>query len=144
MDWAPHSCRYAPCLHERWEARGDKLPGFHSAHKPTRLLVYPEAVALAEVFCDLEWRRHVAMVRELQMTNFYQHVAKRLDQPSDFAGWLERPWFRPLRRKYESVSDPLQRWISEIRHKHSKIRTEFYERHAGFSRAPFPEIRHFK
>ncbi|WP_188115875.1 hypothetical protein [Salinispora vitiensis] len=45
---------------------------------------------------------------------------------------------------YESVPNPIQRWINEIRHKHAKTRTEFYERHAGFTRTPFPEIRHFK
>lgn len=144
MDWAPHSYRYAPRLHERWEARGKTLPGFHSAHKPTRLLVYPEAIALAEIFCDLEWRRHVAMVRELQMTNFYSHVAKRLNQPPDFAHWLDRPWFRRLHRNYESVPNPLQRWVADVRREHSKIRTEFYERHSGFAPTPFPEIRHFK
>ncbi|WP_018586204.1 TniQ family protein [Salinispora arenicola] len=144
MDWAPHSYRLVPRLHERWEARGKALPGFHTPHNPTHLLVYPEAVALTEVFCDLEWRRHIAMVREFQTANFYQHVAKRLNQPPDFARWLERPWTRLLRRNYESVPNPIQRWINEIRHKHAKTRTEFYERHAGFARTPFPEIRHFK
>lgn len=85
MDWAPHSYRLVPRLHERWEARGKALPGFHTPHNPTHLLVYPEAVALTEVFCDLEWRRHIAMVREFQTANFYQHVAKRLNQLPDFA-----------------------------------------------------------
>ncbi|RKN21432.1 hypothetical protein D7147_11820 [Micromonospora musae] len=144
-EWARRSFRTVPRLHDRWQARGRLLAGHHSPFNPSDLLVYPEAVALAEIFCDLEWRRHVAMVRELEMPNFYRRIAARLNQPRDFADWLGRPSMRLRRRSgYDWVTNPIQQWISQLRHTHRKIRTEFYERHNGFSRTPFPETRHFK
>jgi hypothetical protein len=62
MDWARHSKYHARSLHDRWQARADALGIGHSPYNPTPLFVFPEAVALAEVFSDLGWRRHVAMV----------------------------------------------------------------------------------
>jgi hypothetical protein len=143
--WASHSDRGIPRLHDRWQARSKVLDnGRRGPASLSRLLVYPEAVALTEVFCDLEWRRHVAMVREPQMTNFFRHVTKRLNQPPDFADWLERPWTRQLHRRYDWISNPLQQWIYQLRRTHQQIRTDFYAQHNGLTHTPFPEIRHFK
>jgi hypothetical protein len=72
-------------LHDRWDARKKAIKCRGYAFKPTALLVFPEAVALTEVLTDLEWRRHVAMVRdERHLDRFYQHVARRLDQPKSY------------------------------------------------------------
>ncbi|GIF75673.1 hypothetical protein [Asanoa siamensis] len=143
--WARSSHRTIPRLHELWQTRDNLLTGRHNLFNPSNLLIYPEAVALAEIFCDLEWRRHVAMVRERQMTNFYKRIAARLNQSGDFADWLSRPSMRLRRRGgFDWMANPLQQWISQLRHTHQKIRTEFYERHNGFSQTPFPETRHFK
>jgi hypothetical protein len=49
-------------LHAHWDKRAETLPSSASA---TSLLVMPEAVALAEILCDLEWRRHVLRVTDL-------------------------------------------------------------------------------
>lgn len=63
-------------------------------------------------------------------------MSPRLAQPS-----LDAP--TPTRR-LRLDGQPLQQWISQLRHTHQKIRTGFYARHNGFSRTPFPETRHFK
>ncbi|WFE54175.1 hypothetical protein [Micromonospora sp. WMMD1155] len=144
-EWARLSFRTLPRLHDIWQTRGNVLPGHHSPFRPSDLLVYPEAVGLAEIFCDLEWRRHVAMVRDLEMTNFYKRIAARLNQPRDLADWLGRSVMRLRKRGgYDWVPNPLQHWISQHRNTHKKTRTEFYERLNGFGRTPFPETRHFK
>ena len=48
----------------------------------------PEAVALAEILCDLEWRRHVAMANDYDLMQFYRLVARRLGQPTKFSDRL--------------------------------------------------------
>ena len=145
MDWARPSYRDSPRLHARWTDRGHALGTFHGPFTPSPLLVFPEAVALAEILCDLEWRRHVAMVEEIDMTNFYRHIAQRLDEPRAFADWLPRPRTVLGRGGFRSTVNALQQWIAQHRHKHLQIRTEFWQRHrASYTRTPFPEIRHFK
>ncbi len=51
-------------LHARWDKRAETLP---SAGSATSLLAMPEAVAVAEILCDLEWRRHVAKANDYDL-----------------------------------------------------------------------------
>ncbi len=124
-------------FHDRLAARlqASNLPNT-PGHR--RLLVFPEAVALAELFCDLDWRRHVAMVDEfgLDMNTFVRAVARRLGQPPSFT-----------RRLSYTDADPLRAWIRQHRHRYTTIRNQFYDdlrRSPSYMRTkPFPEIRHF-
>jgi hypothetical protein len=75
--WArePH-CR--PRLRVRWRARAGKL----GPHAPlsSRVVTFPEAVALAEVLNSPDWRRHVATVPARQADTFYRRVCARLGE----------------------------------------------------------------
>jgi hypothetical protein len=75
--WArePH-CR--PRLRTRWRARAGKL-GPDTALS-SRVVTFPEAVALAEVLTDPDWRRHVATVPARQAGQFYRRVTARLGE----------------------------------------------------------------
>ncbi|GAA2714930.1 TniQ family protein [Micromonospora olivasterospora] len=144
MDWARSSHSASPRLHARWTARADALRTFHGPFNPSPLLVFPETIALTEILCDLEWRRHVAMVNsDIDMTNFYRHITHRLGQPRTFADQLSRPRLVLDRHRLRSVTNPLQQWIIQHRHKHLQTRTKFWDRHrTGYAtRTPFPEIR---
>ncbi|HEY4004181.1 MAG TPA: hypothetical protein VGM60_03195 [Pseudonocardia sp.] len=122
-------------LHQRWEARSAAIRPWPSAVTPNDLLVFPEAIALAEVICDLEWRRHVAMAQhDIDLKPFYHRVAARLGQPPQFAA-LARC----------SGTDPLRTWVQRHRATHEQIRAKHWDtawrnRHTP----PLPEIRNFK
>ncbi|MGH3722059.1 MAG: TniQ family protein [Pseudonocardiaceae bacterium] len=134
--WAPSSYRLHPQLHARWKARGAALRPFCDPRNPTPLLVFPEAVAIAEILCDLHWRRHVAMVdNDLHLAWFYRRIAARLGQPPAFVTTTRF-----------TTHDPLQNWVTAHRTQHEHTRTEFWERHhrSRATETPFPEIRHFK
>lgn len=83
--WArePH-CR--PRLRARWRARAGKLgPGTALS---SRVVTFPEAVALAEVLTDPAWRHYVAGTPARQASQFYRRVSARLGEstyqaPSD-------------------------------------------------------------
>jgi hypothetical protein len=50
------------------------------------MLVLPEAVTVAEVLCDLDWRRHVAMVdNSSDLARFYHRIGRRLGQSRRFS-----------------------------------------------------------
>jgi hypothetical protein len=67
-------------LRSRWQDRASRLGLTGPPGQPA--VTFPEAVALAQVLTDLDWRRHVAMVREWQLDRFYQHIARRPGEPS--------------------------------------------------------------
>ena len=75
--WArePH-CR--PRLRARWRARAAKLGP--DAALSSRVVTFPEAVALAEVLADPGWRQHVATAPARQADKFYQRVCARLGE----------------------------------------------------------------
>lgn len=75
-----------PRLHKVWAARHAVLRPWSTVLVGYQPLVYPEAVALAEIITDLNWRRHVAMVQhDIDLKPFFHRVAARLGQPSLFA-----------------------------------------------------------
>ena len=100
--WAERGYRtMTRVFHDRVEARLQAL-GLADTAGHRRLLVFPEAVALAELFCDLDWRRHVAMVDHefgFDMSTFVRAVGRRLGQPPSFAARLSC-----------SSTDPLRTW----------------------------------
>lgn len=107
-----------------------------------RLLVFPEAVAFAELFWDLlEWRRHVAIGRRSSASTWTpssEAVAGRLGQPPAFAYRLH---YGPGRSP-----EPLRGWIRQHRARYAAIRNQFNDdlrRSPYMFSRPFPEIRHF-
>lgn len=124
-------------LQARWNKRAETLP---SSGSTTSLLVMPEAVALAEIVCDLEWRRHVAMANDYDL-QFYRLVARRLGQPTKLGDRLA----------YSYRNDPLKRWVIEYRKQFRTIRDQYWRRVRShnsydprFPDAILPTIRHFK
>ena len=75
--WArePH-CRRR--LRARWRARAGKLGPDTTVS--SRVVTFPEAVALAEVLADPDWRQHVATVPARQAGQFYRRVSDRLGE----------------------------------------------------------------
>jgi hypothetical protein len=151
IGWGRTNYRKNKALHDRWDARSKAIKTRGYATAPTPLLVFPEAVALTEVLTDLDSRRHVAVVRgERHLDRFYQHVARRLGQPTSCIAGLaitdHRPE-RPYRRRLDYLTrDPLVNWTRTLRAQHEKLRTDLWVEHArtSASNTPFPEIRHFE
>ncbi|GCE43932.1 hypothetical protein Rhow_008230 [Rhodococcus wratislaviensis] len=145
LDWHLARVRFSPSyyafknLHARWDKRAATLPQSKSA---TSLLVLPEAVALTEILCDLEWRRRVAMADyDHEVAPFYRHVGRRLGQPERFGDRLA----------YSNRIDPLKSWVIEHRKRFRAVREEHWHRvhthrpyNPHFSNAIIPTIRHFK
>ncbi|QSE84663.1 TniQ family protein [Rhodococcus koreensis] len=127
-------------LHARWDQRETAMQSVSGPE--TGLLVLPEAVALAEVLCDLEWRRHVAMVdTNTELARFYSRVGRQLGQSPNFGD----------RIAWTVYIDPLKSWVIQHRRNHQKTRDEFWRRvrtHYPFNpymnQAIYPSIRHFK
>lgn len=102
-------------LHGRWDTRARTLP---SAGSASSLLVMPEAVALAEILCDPQWRRHVAIADNYDLVQFYRQVARRLGQPSKFSDRLA----------YSYRIDPLKGWVIEHRKQFRTLRDQHWAR----------------
>ena len=131
--WAdPDSRRFAslrfPVLSQRWRTRAGTLGIPHAIHVPA-VVTFPEAVTLAEILTDLNWRRHVAMVSPLDLGIFYQHVAGRLGEKS-YPAWPRQ--------------DPLRVWADQHRSKFADVRDRAWAQVTLLRPQPFPEIRHFK
>lgn len=98
-------------LHARWDGRARTLP---SPAPATSLLVLPEAVALAEILCDPQWRRHVAIANHNDLLPFYRQVARHLGQPTKFSDRLA----------YSYRIDPLKSWVIEHRKQFRTLRDQ--------------------
>jgi len=118
-EWHHHRDLQSLCdfehLHARWDKRAETLP---SPGLDTSLLVMPEAVALAEILCDLEWRRHVAIANDYDLMQFYRLVARRLGQPTKFSDRLA----------YSYRIDPLKSWVMEYRKQFRTVRDQHCRR----------------
>lgn len=135
--WArrPSSSPHLRRLPARWEIRGKALGpwGFQS---PAR--VFPEAVILAEILTDLDWRRHLAIRPNYTRHAFFNHVGQRLgENPKNFSGSL-------LSSDIRHPNEPLTAWISGLRSTHHQARDDFTARRRLDHEAPLPESRHFK
>lgn len=108
--WA-HEPYRRPRLRSRWQDRAAKLGLTSPPGQPA--VTFPEAVTLAQVLTDLDWRRHVAMVHEWQLDRFYWRIALRLGEPSC---------------RFPSRSDPIVTWTAKHRSKFAPIRDSFWSR----------------
>jgi hypothetical protein len=73
--------------------------------QPPRIVTFPEAVALAALLTDLDWRRDVAPGWE--ETPLYKHAAKAIGEPS-YSRWTLlndpfRGWIRYHRARFEQA-----------------------------------------
>jgi len=125
--WADSAPDRFPVLSRRWRTRAGAL-GIPPATRVPAVVTFPEAVTLAEILTDLNWRRHVAMVSPLDLDIFYKHVARRMGEKSCPS------WPR---------NDPLRGWADWHRGKFAGIRDKTWAK-AALRPQPFPEIRHFK
>jgi hypothetical protein len=129
--WAELAPVRLPELSKRWHTRAEALGLQPRRGHEQALVSYPEAVALAEILTDLDWRRHVAMVRDHQLDKFYRRVGTRLGEPG----------IRPYSWGY----DPMDAWIQRHRKKYASTRKEFWADPAlGWTTKPFPEKGQFK
>jgi hypothetical protein len=81
----------------------------------------PEAVTLAEILCDPQWRRYVAVADRYDLLPFYRQVARRLGQPTKFSDRLA----------YTLRIDPLNSWVSEHRKQFRTLRDQHRSRRTG-------------
>jgi hypothetical protein len=126
--WADRTPARFPELRKRWHTRADRLGIPRSTRQPP-VVTFPEAVTLAEILTDLNWRRHVAMAGDWQIDRFYQRVARRLEEPACRDLWGH---------------DPIKEWADGHRRKFAATREKLWAAHWHSHQAPFPEIRHFK
>jgi hypothetical protein len=116
-------------LSNRWQDRTTRLGLTGPPAQPA--VTFPEAVTLAQILTDLDWRRHVAMVHEWQLDRFYRRVALRLGEPSC---------------RFPSRSDPIVTWTATHRSRFAPIRDSFWSRSqlVWASSTPFPEKSQFR
>jgi hypothetical protein len=118
-------------LHERWDERATVLP----PQRPwSSVIVFPEAVIIAETLCDLDWRRHIAMSTN-PPTEFYRNLARQLGQPKTFG----------LNLAYERGTYLIHSWVQEHRRRFQPERDAWNRKvRSGYLNAQLPPIRHFK
>nr|WP_313775684.1 TniQ family protein [Mycobacterium sp.] len=90
-------------LVERWKQRSARIASATGREPPERLVVLPETVVLAEIFCDPDWRRQIATASRYGHIRFYLHVAHRLGLPAGFATHVH------------VSADPLRNWVDQHR-----------------------------
>lgn len=121
-------------LEPRWRARAERLALPAAPRLIPALVTFPEAVALAELLTDLNWRRHVALADPSQLDWFRRRVAARLNCAPPQAAFSSQP--------------QIETWIATLRYRHRAVREELIRktRHLPFGAppVPLPEIRHFK
>ena len=111
--WArePH-CR--PRLRARWRARAAKLRP--DTGLSSRVVTFPETVALAGILADPDWLHHVATVPARQAGQFYQRVSARLGEGTYHAPAAYDPliaWAQHHRTQFTDA--PEEPWMSERR-----------------------------
>ncbi|MET7770494.1 TniQ family protein [Nocardia sp. NPDC005366] len=121
-------------LHDQWQRRRTAL-AVAGAHVPNSVIVLPETITIAEVTCNLKWRRYVALAEyDYQVRPFYRLLSRRLGQPLGFADRI-------------SQSDsPARHWVDDHRRKHQETRHNHWQadRTTRSRDTPLPEIRHFR
>jgi hypothetical protein len=78
LDLAPRLSAGRPRLRARWRARAAKLGP--DTVLSSRVVTFPEAVALAEILTDPGWRYFVATAPARQADQFYRRVSARLGE----------------------------------------------------------------
>lgn len=96
-----------PAFRQRWHGRATALGITTTGTPPPRIVTFPEAVTLAAILTNLDWRRDVA----LEWTDdrpFYQHIAESLGEPS-YPRW-------------HLARDPARHWIRSHRARFGQLR----------------------
>ena len=109
QDWTGFDprLRRMPVFTQRWRDRATALGITVTGKWPPRIVTFPEAVTLATILTDLNWRRHVAL--EWDNQPFYQRIAESIGEQS-YPTW---PY----------SSDPVRRWTRFHRARFEQLRT---------------------
>jgi hypothetical protein len=105
QDWTEREPQLMPALSRRWHTRATALGVTQTGKQPPRIVTFPEAVTLAALLTDPDWRRDVALSWE--ETPLCKHAAKAIGEPS-YSRWtlLNDPfrwWIRCHRARFEQV-----------------------------------------
>lgn len=111
-----------PVFSQRWRDRATTLGITKTGKRPLRVTTFPEAVALAAVLTDLEWRRDVALAR-IDDRPFYQRIAESIGEQS-YPRWF-------------IAHDPVRYWIRYHRARFDQLRCWSWSK-------PTPPAQHFK
>ena len=121
QDWTRCEPRRMPVFSQRWRDRAAALGITTTRKQPPRVVTFPEAVTLAAILTDLDWRRNVAL--DWDDRPFYQRIAESIGERS-YPRWL-------------LANDPVRWWIRYHRARFEQLR------HRPWGKPP-PENRHFK
>jgi hypothetical protein len=113
--------RRTPVFTRRWRDRATALGITVTGKYPPWIVTFPEAVTLATILTDLNWRRHVAL--EWDTRPFYQRIADSTGEQS-YPSW-----------PYDS--DPVRRWTRVHRARFEQLRAWSWSR-------PAPPAERFK
>jgi hypothetical protein len=108
QDWTGFDprLRRMPVFTRRWRDRAAVLGITVTGKQPPGIVTFPEAVTLATILTDLNWRRHVALEWDTQP--FYQRVAESIGEQS-YPSW---PY----------STDPVRRWVRFHRARFGQLR----------------------
>jgi hypothetical protein len=120
--WTECEPRRMPIFSQRWRDRATALGITKTGKHPPRVVTFPEAVTLAAILTDMDWRRNVALAW-IDDSPFYQHIAESIGERSYPRWWI--------------ANDPVPWWIRHHRARFERLR------HWSLGKPP-PENRHFK
>jgi hypothetical protein len=126
--------RYRPRLRARWQARADKLGPDPALSSP--LVTFPEAVALAEVITDPDWRHYLATAPARQAGRFYRRVSSRLGEGTYQAPADDDPIIAWAQSCHDSIIAPRYPPVPV-----SRLPRQLAGRVAGRRRPPRPSSR---
>jgi len=106
QDWTRCEPRRMPVFSQRWRDRAAALGITTTGKQPPRVVIFPEAVTLAAILTDLNWRRNVAL--DWDDRPFYQRIAESIGERS-YPRW-------PL------ANDPVRWWIRYHRARFGQLR----------------------
>jgi len=104
--WTACDPRRMPAFSQRWRDRATALCITATGKRPPRIVTLPEAVTLASILTDLNWRRYVALEWDYQP--FYQHIARSIGEQS-YPRWA-------------LINDPISTWIRIHRARFADVR----------------------
>jgi hypothetical protein len=113
QDWTERPPWPMPSFSRRWRTRAAALGITQAGKQPPRIVTFPEAVTLAGLLTNLDWRRDVALA--WADTPFYKHAAKAIGEPS-YSPWTLlndpfRQWIRYHRARFDQVRHSPWGWV---------------------------------
>ena len=96
-----------PVFSQRWRDRAAALGITTTRKQPPRVVTFPEAVTLAAILTDLDWRRTVAL--DWNDRPYYQRIAESIGERS-YPRWLlaNNPvrWWNPIPPRQVRAAPP--------------------------------------